>query len=97
MPDFFTLFVVVLLLNLSHSMLWGMIAYRYKDLLAPRYWLAGSAAGVIGGLALSVQGESGLIANTVAGNGFIILGFYLTCVARVSFTVTKFKEREPPS
>ncbi|MQY45821.1 diguanylate cyclase [Rhizobiales bacterium RZME27] len=77
MPDFFTLFVVVLLLNLSHSMLWGMIAYRYKDLLAPRYWLAGSAAGVIGGLALSVQGESGLIANTVAGNGFIILGFYL--------------------
>jgi diguanylate cyclase (GGDEF)-like protein len=77
MPDFFTLFVVVLLLNLSHCLLWGMIAYRYKDLHAARYWLAGSAAGVAGGIALSLQGESGLIANTVAGNGFIILGFYL--------------------
>lgn len=77
MPDFFTLFVVVLLLNLSHCMLWGMIAYRYKDLRAPRYWLAGSTAGLAGGIALLLQGESGFIANTVAGNGFFILGFYL--------------------
>jgi diguanylate cyclase (GGDEF)-like protein len=83
MPDFFTLFVVVLLLNLSHCLLWGMIAYRYKDLRAARFWLAGSAAGVAGGLALSLQGESGLIIQTVSGNGFVILGFYLSwCGAR---------------
>ncbi|MGV1908490.1 MULTISPECIES: GGDEF domain-containing protein [Agrobacterium] len=77
MPDFFTLFVVVLLLNLSHCMLWSMIAYRYRDLHAARYWLAGSAAGVVGGIALSLQGEGGIITNTVAGNGLVILGFYL--------------------
>ncbi|SES47937.1 GGDEF domain-containing protein [Rhizobium sp. NFR03] len=84
MLDFFTLFVVVLLLNLSHCVLWGMLAYRYRDLHAARYWLAGSAAGVVGGIALSLQGDSGLIANTVAGNGLIIFGFYLNwCGSRL--------------
>lgn len=83
MPDFFTLYVVVLLLNLSHCLIWSLIAYRYRDLQAARYWLAGSAASVVGGVALSLQGESGLMLNTVAGNGFIILGFYLNwCGAR---------------
>lgn len=82
-PDFFTLYVVVLLLNLSHCLIWSLIAYRYRDLQAARYWLAGSAASVVGGVALSLQGESGLMLNTVAGNGFIILGFYLNwCGAR---------------
>lgn len=79
MPDFFTLYLVVMLLNLSHCLIWGLIAYRYRDLRAARYWLAGSAASVVGGVALSLQGESGLMLNTVAGNGFIILGFYLNC------------------
>ena len=51
-PDFFTLYLVVMLLNLSHCLIWGMIAYRYKDLQAARYWLAGSAASVVGGIAL---------------------------------------------
>ena len=77
MPDFFTLYLVVLLLNLSHCLIWGMIAYRYRDLGAARYWLAGSAASVAGGAALSFQGESGLMLFTVAGNSFVILGFYL--------------------
>ena len=83
MPDFFTLYLVVMLLNLSHCVVWGLIADRYNDLQAARYWLGGSAASVIGGVALSLQGESGLMLNTVAGNGFIILGFYLNwCGAR---------------
>lgn len=83
MPDFFTLFVVVLLLNLSHCLLWGMIAYRYKDLRAARFWLASSSAGAAGGVALSLQGEGGLIIQTVTGNGLVILGFYLSwCGAR---------------
>ncbi|KQO76195.1 hypothetical protein ASF29_09410 [Rhizobium sp. Leaf262] len=82
-PDFFTLYLVVLLLNLSHCLIWGLIAYRYRDLRAARFWLAGSGACVVGGIALSVQGENGLLLNTVAGNGFIILGFYLNwCGAR---------------
>lgn len=77
MPDFFTLFVVVLFLNLSHCVLWGMIACRYTDLRATRYWLFSSAAGAVGGMVLASQGDSGLIIQTVAGNSFIILGFYL--------------------
>lgn len=48
MPDIFTLFVIVLLLNLSHCLLWGLIAYRNQDLGAARYWLAGSAARRLG-------------------------------------------------
>ncbi|WP_077121730.1 GGDEF domain-containing protein [Agrobacterium rosae] len=76
-PDFFTLYLVVLLLNLSHCLIWGLIAYRYRDMRAARYWLAGSGASAVGGIALSLQGENGLLLNTVAGNGFIILGFYL--------------------
>lgn len=56
-----------------------MIAYN--DLRA-WFWLAGSAAVVAGGLALRFRG-SGLIIHTVAGNGFVILGFYLSwCSAR---------------
>jgi diguanylate cyclase (GGDEF)-like protein len=82
-PDFFTLYLVVMLLNLSHCLIWGLIAYRYKDMRAARYWLAGSAASVAGGVALSLQGENGLLLNTVGGNGFVILGFYLNwCGAR---------------
>ncbi len=83
MPDFFTLYLVVMLLNLSHCLIWGLIAYRYRDLRAARLWLAGSAASVAGGVAISLQGEHGLMLNTVAGNGFIIFGFYLNwCGAR---------------
>jgi diguanylate cyclase (GGDEF)-like protein len=83
LPDFSTLYLVVMLLNLSHCIIWGLIAFRYSDLRAARYWLAGSAASVGGGFALSLQGEGGLMLNTVTGNGFIILGFYLNwCGAR---------------
>ncbi|MBW6425663.1 GGDEF domain-containing protein [Rhizobium sp. XQZ8] len=83
MPDFLTLYLVVMLLNLSHCLMWGLIAYRYRDLRAARLWLAGSAASVAGRVALSLQGESGLMLNTVGGNGFIIFGFYLNwCGAR---------------
>ena len=85
MPDFYTLYLVVLLLNLSHCIIWSLIVYRYRDLTAARYWLAGSAAGVAGGVALSLQGEAGLLVPTVAGNGFIILGFYLNWFGALHF------------
>lgn len=85
MPDFYTLYLVVLLLNLSHCIIWGLIVYRYHDLTSARYWLAGSAASVAGGIALSLQGEAGLLVPTVAGNGFIILGFYLNWFGALHF------------
>lgn len=77
MPDFYTLFLIVLLLGLSHCIIWGLVVYRYRELRAARYWLAGSAAGVVGGLVLSLQGNDGLFVQTVAGNSFLIMGFYL--------------------
>jgi diguanylate cyclase (GGDEF)-like protein len=80
MPDFHTLFLVVLLLGLSHCIIWGLVVYRYRELRAARYWLAGSAVGVIGGLVLALQGNDGLIVETVVGNFFLILGFYLNWV-----------------
>lgn len=80
MPDFYTLFLVVLLLGLSHCIIWGLVVYRYRELRAARYWLAGSAAGVIGGLVLALQGNDGLIIETIVGNSFVILGFYLNWV-----------------
>lgn len=54
MPDFFTLYLVVLLLNVSHCIIWGMVVVRYPDLRAARYWFAASALNAIGGLMLSV-------------------------------------------
>lgn len=77
MPDFFTLYLVVLLLNLSHCIIWGLIVFRYPDLRAARYWLAGSALNAAGGILLSVQGEEAHIALTVGANTLVVLGFYL--------------------
>lgn len=77
MPDFFTLYLVVLLLNLSHCIIWGLIVFRYPDLRAARYWLVGSALNAAGGILLSVQGEVAHIALTVGANTLVVLGFYL--------------------
>ncbi len=77
MPDFYTIYLLVLLFGLSNCVIWGAIVYRYRDLYAARYWLAGSVAGVLGGLILSTQGDSGLLPATVAGNTVVVLGFWL--------------------
>ncbi len=53
MPDFYTLFLVVLLLGLSQCLIWGLVVYRYGELKAARYWFSGSVASVLGG-AMSV-------------------------------------------
>lgn len=80
MPDFYTLFLVVLLLGLSHCIIWGLVVYRYRELRAARYWLLGSAAGFMGGVILALQGNEGVLFQTVAGNSFIVCGFYLNWV-----------------
>ena len=77
MPDFYTLYLLVLLFGLSNCVIWGAIVYRYRDLYAARYWLAGSVAGVLGGLILSTQGNSALLVATVGGNTVVVLGFWL--------------------
>ncbi len=77
MPDFFTLYLVLLLLNLSHCIIWGLIVFRYRDLRAARYWLGASALQVVAGILLSSQGETAHIVPTVGANGLVVLGFYL--------------------
>lgn len=77
MPDFYTLYLLVLLFGLSNCVIWGAVVYRYRDLYAARYWLAGSFAGVLGGLILSSQGSSGFLLETVGGNTVVIIGFWL--------------------
>ena len=80
MPDFYTIYLLVILFGLSNCVIWGAIAYRYRDLSAARYWLSASIAGVAGGLILSSQGNDGYLLQTVGGNTVIILGFWLNYI-----------------
>lgn len=77
MPDFYTIYLLVMIFGLSNCVIWGAIVYRYRDLHAARYWLAASVAGVVGGLILSSQGNAGYLPETVGGNTIVILGFWL--------------------
>ncbi|RWX80969.1 GGDEF domain-containing protein [Neorhizobium lilium] len=77
MPDFYTLYLVILLFGLSNCVIWGAIVHRYRELYAAHYWLAGSTAVVMGGLILSIQGNSGQFLATVGGNTVTTLGFWL--------------------
>jgi diguanylate cyclase (GGDEF)-like protein len=80
MPDFYTIYLLVMLFGLSNCVIWGAIVYRYRDLYAARYWLCASVAGVVGGLILSTQGDAGYLPQTVGGNTVIILGFWLNYI-----------------
>ena len=77
MPDFYTIFLLVLLFGLSNCVIWAAIVSRYRSIYAARYWLAASVSGVLGGLILSSQGNSGFMAQTIGGNTLVILGFWL--------------------
>ena len=91
MPDFYTLFLVVLLLGLSQCLIWDLVVYRYGELKAARYWFSGSVASVLGGAILALQGNDGLLIQTVLGNSFIVLGFYLNCVGARCFHGARLK------
>lgn len=91
MPDFYTLFLVVLLLGLSQCLIWGLVVYRYGELKAARYWFSGSVASVLGGAILALQGNDGLLIQTVLGNSFIVLGFYLNYVGARCFHGARLK------
>lgn len=77
MIDFYTIYLVVLLSGLANCVIWGAIAYCYRDLHAARYWLGGSIAGFVGGLILAIQGDTGLFLATVGGNTIVVFGFWL--------------------
>lgn len=80
MPDFYTLYLIVLIAGLSHCVLWAAILYRYRTLPGVRYWLAGSMAHVAGGILLTIDGGVGIFTTTVGGNAVACLAFHLNTV-----------------
>lgn len=78
MPDFYTLFLVILMLGLSHCIIWGLVVYRYPEIAGAWYWFSGGLAGVVGGLTLALQGTDANIFATVGGNACVTLSFYMT-------------------
>lgn len=75
--DFLTLYIVILLNSLTVAVIWGAIAYRYRNFAAARVWLAGCVLSTIGGCVLALQGNEGSYVPAVVGNGFVIFGFCL--------------------
>lgn len=75
--DFLTLYIVILLNSITVAIIWGAIAYRYRNFAAARVWLAGCVLTTIGGCVLALQGNEGSFVPAVVGNGFVIYGFCL--------------------
>ena len=75
--DFLTLFVVISLLSVALTAIWGAIAWQYRGFNAARIWFFGCLAQAAGGVLLPFQ--SGPQASIVAAiaNGLIIFGFWL--------------------
>lgn len=75
--DFLTLYIVILLNSLTVAIIWGAIAYRYRNFVAARVWLGACVLSTIGGSVLALQGNEGSYIPAVVGNGFVIYGFCL--------------------
>ena len=75
--DFLTLYIVILLNSVTVAIIWGAIAYRYRNFVAARLWLAGCVFTTIGGCVLALKGNEEGFAHAVVGNGFVIYGFCL--------------------
>ena len=71
--DFLTLYIVILLNSLTVAIIWGAIAYRYRNFAAARVWLGACVLSTIGGSVLALQGNEGSYVPAVVGNGFVIL------------------------
>jgi diguanylate cyclase (GGDEF)-like protein len=75
--DFLTLFVVIGLLSLALTAIWGAIAWQHRGFDAARIWFCGCLAQAAGGICLLFQqGPQAPIVAAIA-NGFVIFGFWL--------------------
>ncbi|MBF2713243.1 sensor domain-containing diguanylate cyclase [Agrobacterium vitis] len=75
--DFITLFVVIGLLSLALTAIWGAIAWQHRGFDAARIWFCGCLAQAAGGICLLFQqGPQAPIVAAIA-NGFVIFGFWL--------------------
>lgn len=73
--DFMTLYIVIFLTSLTVALVWGAFTIRYKEHIAPRYWLAACLLSLFGGIVLATQGNAGALVPAVIGNTIIIFGF----------------------
>lgn len=75
--DFPTLYLVILLNSLTLTVIWGAIAYDYRNFLAARPWLGASVLTTVGGALLALQGDGFNFVLALVGNALVIFGFGL--------------------
>ena len=73
--DFMTLYIVIFLTSLTVAIVWGAFTLRYREQIAPRYWLAACLLSLAGGIVLATQGNAGALVPAIVGNTIIIYGF----------------------
>lgn len=86
--DFTTLYVVILLNSVGFAVIWAMIAFSYRTVLAARYWFAALLMTFLSGPFLVLGGGSRLL--TYAGILLTVAGF-----AMVWQGVRVFNNRSP--
>lgn len=76
--DFLTLFVVIGLLSLALTAIWGAIAWQHRGFDAARIWFCGCLAQAAGGICLLFQQAPQAPIVAAVANGFVIFGFWLS-------------------
>ncbi|RKF22000.1 GGDEF domain-containing protein [Altericroceibacterium spongiae] len=73
--DFTTLYLVSFLDSIALSVIWAVIAWNYRDMIAARHWCLSAVFWLIGGLLLAAQKPLQSYAVGLAGNAFMLAGF----------------------
>lgn len=76
MLDFFTLYIVIVLMSFALAAIWGTIVYSYRDFSPAYVWLGACLLTGVGGLMLPFQHWTESALPAAAGNGLVILGFW---------------------
>lgn len=76
--DFFTLYIVIVLLSLALAAIWGSVSWQHRSFAPARIWFVGTLATAAGGALLPFQHQTAapLLMAAIANN-LPILGFWL--------------------
>lgn len=79
--DFFTLYIVIVLLSLALAAIWGSVSWQHRSFAPARIWFVGTLFTAAGGALLPFQHHTAapLLAAAIANN-LPILGFWLFLV-----------------
>lgn len=83
--DFFTLYITIILVSFALAAIWMAIAWKHRTFFAARIWLAACLMTATGGVILPFQHMTGSFVPAAAGNGLVILGFWLFLVGARRF------------